>query len=161
MKPLLQKINVLTGLILVASLMLVSGCALNSGRPGQFNSFLAGGCPAASISLVADQLAGSLAESYPPGHTSIYLKQTGVPLDNLGPAFEQALRSRGFTLVSEPSAKALTVTYVLDRLDDSTWYTRLTVMIRRRIKTRKPFSNGPTPASGFRLTPGKPGAGTS
>lgn len=114
-------------LVLVLLAGSVNGCAANAGRAGHLNSFLAGGCPPAAVAQVADDLAASLAEIYPPGHTSLYLKQTGGRHDTLGPAFDQALRSRGFVLAAAPSAKSLTVAYILDRVDETTWYSRLSL----------------------------------
>ena len=114
-------------LALAVLIGVVSGCAANAGRAGGLNSFLAGGCPAAAVSQVADDLAASLAEVYPPGHTSLYLKQIGGHNDTLGPAFDQALRSRGFVMATEPGSRALTVAYVLDRVDEATWYSRLSL----------------------------------
>lgn len=120
-----RKFLVLICLIMVVAF--ITGCAGGYGRAGKLNSFLAGGCPASAVSMVADDLASRLAESYPPGHTRIHLKQTGSHSDALGTAFEQALRSRGFAISAESGPKVLTVAYVMDRIDEATWYSRLSV----------------------------------
>lgn len=109
--------------ILVA--LVVSGCA-GGGKSGSLKSFLAKNVPSASFLPVAEDLAEALAVSYPPGRTSIYLKQSEEG-DKLGPALETSLRKRGFTLAAETGPKILTAAYVLDRLDDGLWYSKLTV----------------------------------
>ena len=120
-----MRILFMTLALLAAFIM--GGCASGANRLGGLESFMGAGFPEASMATVADHLAESLAEFYPPGHTSLYLKQTGHQGDTLGSVLESALRARGFTVTAEPTAKALTVAYVLDRLDSETWYTRLTV----------------------------------
>ncbi|MDL2260606.1 hypothetical protein LJB99_07060 [Deltaproteobacteria bacterium OttesenSCG-928-K17] len=71
-------------------------------------------------------MADSLIEYFPPGHTSVFLNMAAEP-DDFGPAFDSALRSRGFVIASEPSDQALTISYTLDQVDEITWYTRLSV----------------------------------
>ncbi|MCL2029883.1 MAG: hypothetical protein FWG97_05675 [Deltaproteobacteria bacterium] len=83
--------------------------------------------PAGSAHVVAEDLARTLADVYPPGHTAIFLSQTGAPHDELGPALEAALRVRGFTLAQEGEGSALTVAYVLDRFNDHAWFAKLAV----------------------------------
>lgn len=112
---------------LIMGLAVFSGCAASSGKTGRLNSFLGGGYPPSAVSLVADDLADALAGVFPPGHTSFHLKHTGTQSDPLGSALEQALRSRGFSINAESGSKALTVAYVLDRVDEETWYSRLSV----------------------------------
>ena len=90
-------------------------------------SFLTEERPAGSAYIVAEDLALTLAAVYPPGHTSIFLSQTGSPHDELGPALETALRVRGFTLAPEAGGSTLTVAYVLDRFNDNTWFVKLAV----------------------------------
>jgi hypothetical protein len=116
----------LTAAMLV-SMSLACGCSFRSGRFLAGHSYLGGEYPANSINTVAEHLAATLAASYPPGYTSFFLKQSGAHEDALGPALESALRSRGFTLLPEPGEQALTLAYVLDRLDETAWYSRLTV----------------------------------
>ncbi|MDR1922631.1 MAG: hypothetical protein LBS31_12955, partial [Candidatus Adiutrix sp.] len=121
------------GRILASCLMIpalaalgLNGCALSgSGRAG--HSFVASGYPAAAEAVVAEALAEELAGLFPPGHTAVYLKPAGSGSETLGQAIDQALRSRGFTVVPAPSGEALSVAYVLDRLDEETWYSRLSL----------------------------------
>lgn len=112
-------------MVMVLSFCLFTGCAARSFKPS--NSFQAEGCPPAGIEVVANHLAGELAGLYPPGHTTLYLHQSADPKDTLGLAFDQALRSRGFIMAAEPRGQALTLAYVLDRIDQETWYTKLTI----------------------------------
>jgi hypothetical protein len=90
-------------------------------------SFLTEDRPAGSAYVVAEYLARTLAAIYPPGHTSIFVSQTGDPQDELGPALENALRVRGFVLLPEAVDPALTVTYVLDRFNENAWFAKMTV----------------------------------
>jgi len=89
-------------------------------------SFVAESYPADQASILADQMAGSLAEIFPPGHTTVFI-QPAKKTESLGAAFEEALRSRGFIIAPEPGNQALAIAYALDRLDDQTWYTRIAV----------------------------------
>jgi len=112
----------------VLLLIALAGCGP---RLNLSESFLAEDRPAGSAAVVAEDLARTLAAVYPPGHTTLFLSQTGAPHDELGPALETALRVRGFTLApaaeSAASCAALTVTYVLDRLNENIWFAKLTV----------------------------------
>ena len=90
-------------------------------------SFMTEERPAGSAYVVAEDLARTLAAVYPPGHTAIFLSQTGAPHDELGPALEAALRVRGFTLATEAGGPGLIVTYVLDRFNDKSWFVKLAV----------------------------------
>ena len=115
-----------TALVLLAlAFSLLTGCAARTFKPS--NSFQAEGCPPAGIEVVANHLSDELAGLYPPGHTTLYLHQSADPKDTLGPAFDQALRSRGFIMAAELRGQALTLAYVLDRIDQETWYTKLTI----------------------------------
>lgn len=112
-------------LILLLTLALaVSGCAY--GKVGLLNSYVAAGFSAEQEDAVAEDLAGLLAEKFPPGRSSIHLKVTGAH-DGLGQKLENALRSRGFTLAAEPAVSAPAVAYVLDQLGEGHCYARLTV----------------------------------
>jgi hypothetical protein len=76
---------------------------------------------------VAEHLAETLAAAYPPGHTALFIEGSGSKHDELGPAIESSLRARGFTIMPDNGAPALTLAYVLDRLDDEIWYSRITL----------------------------------
>lgn len=116
MKPLIISVFLLT-------LIIAGGCA---GRSGSMASFVTKTYPADQAVHLADRMADSLVEIFPPGHTSVFLNMATEP-DDFGPAFDSALRSRGFVIVSEPSDQALTLSYTLDQVDELTWYTRLSV----------------------------------
>lgn len=113
----------LTVIVLVLTLFAAGGCAA---RSGSMASFVTKNYPADQTTHLVDRLAGSLAEIFPPGHTSVFLNMAAEP-DDFGPAFDSSLRSRGFVIASEPSGQALAVSYILDQIDEQTWYTRLSV----------------------------------
>jgi hypothetical protein len=114
--------------IMLIALMLVGmagGCSLRSVAQG--NSYLGEEYPVASINTVAEHLAETLAAAYPPGHTVLFIEEIGNKHDELGPALESSLRARGFTILPDNSSPALTLAYVLDRLDDEIWYSRISL----------------------------------
>ena len=111
-------------LVTVLLFIALAGCG---SRLRLSESFLTTDRPAGSAAVVAEDLAITLAAVYPPGHTALFLSQTGVSQDELGPALEAALRVRGFTLAPRAGGSALTVTYVLDRLNDDLWFAKLAV----------------------------------
>ena len=96
-------------------------------RASRSKSFLAEARPAGAAAAVAEDLAQSLATAYPPGYTVLFLSQIGLPQDELGPALETALRLRGFALAPDAGGEALTVAYVLDQVDEATWYSKLSI----------------------------------
>lgn len=96
-------------------------------RMGKPVSFVVKEYPLGAEGRLAADLTQALAEIYAPGHTVLYLQPVGREFEALGLAFDEALRARGFTLLPEPAPEAPTVTFVLDRLDEETWYTRLAV----------------------------------
>ena len=112
-------------ILLVLSLIMVSGCASRSHRLNF--SYWPEGFPTEAVVGVAEHLADMMVANYPPGYTSFFLSLTGDSKDELGPALEAALRSRGFTLAPEKGGQALTVSYVLDRVDEATWYSKLAI----------------------------------
>lgn len=117
--------KLILALSLVVLLMaLASGCA---GSKRLKSSFWPENFPSEAVAGVAEHLADLMVANYPPGYTTFHLTQTGEAKDELGPALETALRSRGFTLAPEKGGQTLTVSYVLDRVDDAAWYSRITV----------------------------------
>lgn len=138
----LFNLSLWAALTLVAvSPLVAAGCASRQSLH-PLNSFVAEDYPAATVNALASRTASTLAEIYPPGHTSIFLNPSANPKDELYAALEQALRAKGFKMASEKSGQALTAAYVLDRLDDESWYMRLTV------------SDGLSMARAYRLTEG-------
>ena len=112
-------------LLLLIGLFMISGCASRSARLGA--SYCSEEFPAEAVSAVAEHLADVMVANYPPGYTSFFLAQTENPNDELAPALETALRSRGFTLAAEKDGQALTINYVVDGAGDEVWYSRLAV----------------------------------
>ena len=105
--------------ILLTLAVLLSGCAAH----GPIGSF-AGPLPQKpAVVAIADDAAIILAGLYPPGHTTLHV----LPARDNGFAliFENALRARGFTLAAT-DAGAVSVAYILDRLEENTsWYLHL------------------------------------
>ena len=112
-------------LLLLICLLSIAGCASRSHRMSE--SYWPEEFPGEAVMTVAEHLADVMAANYPPGYTSFFLAQTENPKDELAPVLETALRSRGFTLAPEKNGASLTMSYVLDRADDETWYSRLAV----------------------------------
>ncbi len=119
----------LSAVILCALCVSVAGgCSLHSAPVLPGNSYLAEKYPAGSITAVAEHLAETLAASYPPGHTALFIEGSGSDQDALGPALEASLRAKGFTVTPDREySRALALVYVLDRLDEESWYSRLTL----------------------------------
>jgi len=118
-----SKSILLCGLLL--ALMFSGGCAGNQGQ-GHMFSFVADSFPADQAATLAERMADSLSEIFPPGHTTVFIHPASGR-DSLGVTFDGALRSRGFIIAPEPSEQALAVAYALDRVDEQTWYTRIAV----------------------------------
>lgn len=117
-------------LLMLAVMAVTPGCAR---KVPLSPSYQAEGCSPAWIEMLAEHLGDELAAVFPPGHTNLFLQQTGKLEDAFGPALDQALRSRGFTMMAaEADDDALTLVYVLDRIEPEVWYTKLA------------FSNGMT-----------------
>ena len=114
---------ILSGLLL--ALLVSGGCAGSRGQ-GLMFSFVSESFPADQAATLAERMADSLSEIFPPGHTTIFIQPTDKA-DGLSGAFDQALRSRGFIIAPEPSDQALAVAYALDQVDEHTWYTRIAV----------------------------------
>ncbi len=115
-------------ILCVLCVSVAGGCSLHSAPALTGNSYLAEKYPAGSITAVAEHLADTLAASYPPGHTALFIEGSGNELDALGPALEAALRAKGFTMTPDAEdGKALALVYVLDRLGEESWYSHLTL----------------------------------
>ena len=114
-------------LMLIATLVTVGGCASRSGRLTTGSSYLGEAYPVNAINTVAEHLAETMTTIYPPGYTTFFLQPNASPQDELGSVIESALRARGFTLAPEQNDQAITLVYVLDRIDEETWYSRLAV----------------------------------
>lgn len=113
---------------LLLMVLLASGCA---GR-GPVGSYC-GPLPekSAVAAIVADAV-DSLSALYPPGHTSVHLVPAKEVDNGFAQAFENGLRTKGFTLVSDarPDMRqdALAIAYTLDAMDEkSAWYLQLRI----------------------------------
>ena len=115
--------------LLLALMAVAPGCAR---KVPLSPSYQAEGCSPAWVEMLAEHLGDELAVVFPPGHTTLFLRQAEKPEDAFGPALDQSLRSRGFTLEADADEDALTLVYVLDRIEPEVWYTKLA------------FSNGMT-----------------
>ncbi|MDL2210243.1 hypothetical protein LJC26_05515 [Desulfovibrio sp. OttesenSCG-928-O18] len=111
-----------TFLALCFAVLFASGCA-KSGLVGSF----CGPLPErGAVSAIAADAVACLSELYPPGHTSLRLLQAKDAGNEFAAAFENGLRSQGFTLAATDSADVIVVAYTLDALDEkSAWYLQL------------------------------------
>lgn len=112
---------------LLLMVLLASGCA-GRGPVGSYCGPLPEGSAVAAISADAVDCLASL---YPPGHTSVHL----VPAKDVGngfaQAFENGLRTKGFTLIADTQPDALAIAYTLDAIfekdEKSAWYLHLRI----------------------------------
>ncbi len=116
---------------LLLLVLLASGCA-GRGPVGSYCGPLPEGN---AVSAIAADAVDCLSTLYPPGHTAVHL----VPAKNMDngfvQAFENGLRTKGFTLVPDarPDTKqgALAIAYTLDALfekgEKSAWYLQLRI----------------------------------
>ena len=108
-------------LSLCLCVVLASGCASR----GPIGSF-AGPLPeTGAVSAIAVDAASTLTELYPPGHTSLHVlptkKENGFAL-----ALDNELRAKGFILAATDGGEAVSVAYILDRLEEkAAWYLQL------------------------------------
>ena len=92
-----SKFVILGGLLL--ALLASGGCAGSRGQ-GHMFSFVADSFPADQAATLAERMADSLSEIFPPGHTTVFIHPASGR-DSLGAAFEGSLRSRGFIIAPE------------------------------------------------------------
>ena len=125
--------------------LFASGCA----KPGLMGSFCGPLPERGAVSAIAVDAVACLSELYPPGHTSLHLLQAKDAANDFASAFENGLRSQGFTLAAAESADVIVVAYTLDMLDEkSAWY------LQRRLSDGKAFARSYTAS-------GQPEAGQS
>lgn len=109
---------------LLLLICLMAGCA-SRGFNGSFVGELP---PGKAVEAIASDAAAQIADIYPPGHSAVFVL---VPeKDDFTPAFENALRQSGFTVLASPAENAVAVAYVLDQLnwkksDEKVWYLQL------------------------------------
>lgn len=112
--------NILLSLCLV--MLFAFGCA----KPDLIGSFCGPLPERGAVSAIATDAVACLSALYPPGHTSLHLLQAKDTGNDFATAFENGLRSAGFTLAAAESADVLVVAYTLDALDEkSAWYLQL------------------------------------
>lgn len=112
--------NIFLSLCLV--MLFASGCA----KPGPVGSFCGPLPESSAVSAIAADAVACLSALYPPGHTSLHLLQAKDASNDFTAAFENGLRTKGFTLTAADSADVVVVAYTLDALDEkSAWYLQL------------------------------------
>ena len=109
-------------LLLCLLMLFVSGCA----KHGVIGSWCGPLPEGGAVAAIADDAVACLSELYPPGHTSVHLLQAKDAGNAFAAAFENGLRTKGFTLAAAESADVLVVAYTLDSLDEkNAWYLQL------------------------------------
>ena len=109
---------------LLFMMLLASGCA-GRGPVGSYCGPLPEGSAVGAI--VADAV-DFLSSLYPPGHTSVHLVPAKDVGNDFAHAFENGLRTKGFTLIPDAQPDALAIAYTLDALDEkSAWYLHLRI----------------------------------
>lgn len=109
---------------LLLMVLLASGCA-GRGPVGSYCGPLPEGNAVAAIAADAVDCLSTL---YPPGHTSVHLVPAKDVGNNFVQAFENDLRTKGFTLIPDARPDALAIAYTLDAMDEkSAWYLQLRI----------------------------------
>lgn len=109
---------------LLLMVLLASGCA---GR-GPVGSYCGPLPEVGAVSAIAADAVDCLATLYPPGHTSVHLVPAKDVDNGFAQAFENGLRTKGFTLIPDARADALVIAYTLDAMDEkSAWYLQLRI----------------------------------
>lgn len=112
---------------LLLILLLASGCA---GR-GVVGSYCGPLPEENAVAAMAVDAIACLSSLYPPGHTDVYLVPAKNMENSFVQAFENGLRSKGFTLLSQTKTDAVTVAYTLDALfeknEKNAWYLQLRI----------------------------------
>ena len=113
-------------LVLFCLLALVLSLGCSQHRSG--NSFDIGNVPDSTMQLMASDSASLIMADYPPGFTSIQIVPVASKLGGgFIPVLENALRTKGFTVVTENESSTLSLLYKVDRLKDDggIWYLNL------------------------------------
>lgn len=117
-------------LLLCLIVLFASGCAGTRGPGGSFVGELPSG---GAVQTIASEASGQISELYPPGHTKLFVLTPEKDAGNgFSLAFENALRSKGFTVLPLPNENAVAVAYVLDQLHgkkdgEQSWYLQLRI----------------------------------
>lgn len=117
-------------LSLCLCVLFASGCAGKHGPGGSFVGELP--LTSGAVEAIAADVSSQIAELYPPGHTSLFVLTPEKDAGNgFSLAFENALRGKGFTVLSSlPAENAVAVAYILDPLNwkkdgEDVWYLQL------------------------------------
>lgn len=109
---------------LLLMVLLASGCA-GRGPVGSYCGPLPEGN---AVAAIAADAVDSLSALYPPGHTSVHLVPAKGVGNGFAQAFENRLRTKGFTLIPDARADAVAIAYTLDAMDGkSAWYLQLRI----------------------------------
>ena len=109
---------------LLLMVLLASGCA-GRGPVGSYCGPLPEGN---AVAAIAADAVDSLSALYPPGHTSVHLVPAKDVDNGFVQAFENGLRTKGFTLIPDARPDALAIAYTLDAMDEkSAWYLQLRI----------------------------------
>lgn len=112
---------------LLLMVLLASGCA---GR-GPIGSYCGPLPEANAVSAIAADAVDCLSSLYPPGHTSVHLVPAKEVENAFIQAFENGLRTSGFTLLPTAAADTVAVAYTLDAIfekgEKSAWYLQLRI----------------------------------
>ena len=81
-----------------------------------------------AVSAIAADAVSCLSSLYPLGHTSVHLVPAKDVNNGFVQAFENDLRTKGFTLAASPTPDSVVVAYTLDAMDEtSAWYLQLRI----------------------------------
>ena len=113
---------------LLLLVLLASGCAVR----GPIGSYCGPLPEGSAVSAIATDAVDYLSALYPPGHTSVHLVPAKDVDNGFAQAFENGLRTKGFTLVPDARVDtrqdALAIAYTLDAMDEkSAWYLQLRI----------------------------------
>lgn len=136
--------------LLALVLVLLAGCSARGG--GSYVGELPQG---GAVGAIAQDTSAWLAEEFPPGLTTLHLLTPKESQDFTG-LFEDSLRRKGFVVTQETSSDALVVAYVLDKLDDESWYLQLKIDGGKAVS--RVYGADGSPLAGRSATPLEKGA---
>ena len=109
---------------LLLMVLLASGCAVR----GPVGSYCGPLPETNAVSAIAADAVDCLTSLYPPGHTSVHLVPATDVNNGFVQAFENGLRTKGFTLAASATPDSVVIAYTLDAMDEkSAWYLQLRI----------------------------------